>query len=44
MNKAVGEALGDLFVGALMVECDEEGNALGKCIRMRVILYVHRPL
>lgn len=44
MNKAVGEALGALFGGALVVECDEEGNALGKCIRLRVNLDVHKPL
>lgn len=44
MNRAVGEEVGALFGGATMVECDDEGTTLGKCIRMRVNLDVNKPL
>lgn len=44
MNKAVGEEIGALFGGAIEIDCDENGKARGKCIGIRAILDVHKPL
>lgn len=44
MNRAVGEELGALFGGALEIDYDEKGRVRGKCIRLRAIVDVHKPL
>lgn len=44
MNKAAGETIGALFGGAVMVECDEGGAAIGKCIRLWVNIDIYKHL
>lgn len=44
MNKAVGEEVGALVGVVSDVNCDAKGTALGRCIRLRVRVDVHKPL
>lgn len=44
MNRAVGEELGALFDGALEINYDDIGKTWGKCLRIRALVNVHKPL
>lgn len=44
MNKVVGEEVGALISIVTDVSCDDEGTALGRCIRVRVQVDIHKPL
>lgn len=44
MNKAVGEDVGALIGEVLEINCDDEGQAIGQCLRVRVCLDIIKPL
>lgn len=44
MNRSVGEAVGALLGKVVDVFCDAEGTVIGHCIRIWVLLDIHKPL
>lgn len=44
MNKDVGEMIEATIGQVLEVRCNQEGRAFGRCIRMRILLDIHKPL
>lgn len=44
MNKAVGEAIGALIGDVIGLAGDEEGEAVGGCVRVRILVNVTKPL
>lgn len=44
MNKKVDEEVGALLGAVVEVSCDADGNAIGRCTCMRVLLDIHSPI
>lgn len=44
MKKIIGEEIGALLGNIIEVNCDTEGGAMGRCMRVRVLLDVHNPI
>lgn len=44
MNRETGEVIGDTIGNAIEVDAEESGLAMGRYLRVKVMLDIHKPL